>query len=103
MPCFFIDTSDGDVFIRDDEGHDLPDRDMARHVALDVLPDMARDKIPDGNHRTFSVHVRDHRGTVIYAATLVLNGGWSSGALEGSGDGNGVSAVTPSAGQLAAP
>lgn len=80
MPCFFIDTNDGDFSYHDDQGHELPDQDVARKIALDVLPDMARDKIPDGDQRTFSVHVRDQTGAVIYIATLALNGGWSNSA-----------------------
>ena len=76
MPRYFIDTDDGDVPCRDEEGYDLPDAGTARRMALDALPDMARDKIPDGDRRTFTARVRDEDGQVIYAAELALTGEW---------------------------
>ena len=45
-------------------------------MAIDVLPDMAREKLPDGARRTFSVRVRDEAGTVIYSAELTMAGEW---------------------------
>ena len=78
MPRYFFDTDDGDQSHRDDEGHDLPDVQAARVAALDVLPDMARDKMPDGDRRTFVASVRDDQGAIIYIATLSLKGEWRS-------------------------
>lgn len=80
MPRFFFDTDDGDRTIRDEEGQDLNDAETARRVALDVLPDMARDKLPDGDERTFVASLRDERGTVLYVATLSLRGEWRARA-----------------------
>jgi hypothetical protein len=37
---------------------------------------MARDGIPDGDHREFTVNVRNEGGEEIYTATLTLRGGW---------------------------
>ncbi|SDA33104.1 hypothetical protein SAMN02799622_05448 [Methylobacterium sp. UNC378MF] len=76
MPRFFIDTDDGDTFVEDDEGLDLPDSEAAREIALRALPDIARDKMPDGDDRTFRASVRDETAAVIYEATLTLAGGW---------------------------
>lgn len=76
MTRFFFDTDDGDFLSQDDEGMDLPDVEAARLAAMDVLPDMARDKLPDGDRRTFSVRVRNEAGTVLYSATLDLVGEW---------------------------
>lgn len=76
MPRYFIDTNDDDVFVEDDEGQDFPNVEAAREVAQAALPDMARDKMPDGERRTFSACVRDEAGTVIYKATLTLTGEW---------------------------
>jgi hypothetical protein len=39
---------------------------------------MARDKIPDGDHRSFVVTLRDSERVVLYVATLALMGGWRS-------------------------
>ena len=76
MPRFFIDTDDGDSPHRDEEGFDLPDAQAARDAAMDALPDMARDKLPDGDRRTFTTTVRDQHGTVLYTAALSLVGEW---------------------------
>ena len=76
MPRYFIDTDDGDLLIVDDEGQVLLSEASARMFALDALPDMARDNMPDGDRRTFVVGVRDHTGEVIYRATLALKGEW---------------------------
>ncbi len=76
MPRFFFDTDDGDTLDHDDEGQELPGAEEARQAALDALPDMARDKLPDGDHRTFLVTVRDDQGIEIYRATLSLKGEW---------------------------
>ncbi len=76
MPRYFIDTNDDDVFVEDDEGQDLPDAQAAREAAQAALPDMARDKMPDGEGRTYFACVRDEAGAVIYKATLTLVGEW---------------------------
>lgn len=76
MPRYFIDTNDDDTFVEDDEGQDLPDAEAARKEALTALPDMARDKMSDGDRRTFCASVRDETGETIYKATLTLNGEW---------------------------
>ena len=79
MPRYFFDTDDGDQSLRDEDGLDLPHVEAAREAALDVLPDMARDKMPDGDRRTFVASVRDDRGIVVYIATLSLKGEWQAG------------------------
>ena len=79
MPRYFIDTNDDDLFVEDDEGQDLPDAEAAREAAQAALPDMARDKMPDGEGRTFYACVRDQAGVVIYKVTLTLAGEWKKG------------------------
>lgn len=76
MPHYFIDSSDGDLQIVDHEGLALPDDRSAREAALAALPDMAHDKIPDGDTRVISVSVRNDRGQTIYSARLELTGQW---------------------------
>ena len=78
MPRFFVDTDDGDTFVEDDEGLDLPDAGAAREISLRALRDIARDKMPDGDNRTFRASVRDEAGAVIYETTLTLAGGWKA-------------------------
>ena len=82
---FFFDTSDGDRHDHDEEGQDLPDAQAARRLALETLPAMAEDRLPDGDNRIFTVSVRDARGTPIYAVELALKGGWVTAAPEDRG------------------
>ena len=76
VPRFFIDTHDGDFSATDDEGQSFANAAGARKAALRALPEMARDGIPDGDHREFTVNVRNEGGEEIYTATLTLRGGW---------------------------
>ncbi|CAA2154416.1 hypothetical protein MBRA_00089 [Methylobacterium brachiatum] len=76
MPHFFFDTDDGDFRFQDEEGFELPSVDAARIEALDALPDMARNKIPDRDRHTFAVRVRNEGGAVVYSASLDLMGAW---------------------------
>lgn len=76
VPRYFIDTNDDDLFVVDDEGLDLLDAQAARKVAQAALPDMAQEKLPDGDDRTFCASVRDETGEVIYKVTLTLRGEW---------------------------
>ena len=84
MPLYFFDTDDGDTMHRDTGGQDLPDAEAARSAVLDALPDMARDKMPDGDSRTFIATARDQRGTMVYVATLTLKGERRAGFAKAS-------------------
>lgn len=76
MPRFFFDSSDGREIIRDEIGIDLPDVLAARDEAINGLPDIARDKLPDGSSRDFMVKVRDEAGTYLFEARLTLTLVW---------------------------
>ena len=73
MPLFFIDTSDEDQFIRDSTGLEFEDLEAAKAAAVDALPDMARDKLPDGDSRAFLAIVRAEDGRSLLQATLTLH------------------------------
>ena len=77
MPRFYIDSDDGDRSFIDPDGFDLPNAETARYLAMDALPDMVREKLPDGDHRRFTVTVRDQTGTTLYKATLSLIAEWT--------------------------
>ena len=79
MPLFFFETFDGEVCHGDSQGTALPDKETARLEALKALPDMAREKIPDGDLRTFRTIVRDDVGDVVYEACMTLIGRWKKG------------------------
>ena len=76
VPRYFFDTDDGDQRSEDEQGLEFADDEAARREAIAALPEMARDKLPNGDHRDFSVRVRDEAGNVIYTACLALNGEW---------------------------
>lgn len=76
MTRYYIDSDDNDRTVIDEAGFELSGPLEARSMAIDVLPDMAREKLPDGDRRTFSVRVRDEAGTVIYSAELTMAGEW---------------------------
>lgn len=79
MPRFFIETDDGDNVVFDDEGVVVGSNQMARDLALGALPEMAKDKLPDGDERTFTVTVYDDKRQPVYVATLSLKGVWLKG------------------------
>ena len=72
MPRFFFDTYDGDFFAPDNEGQDLEGIEAAKLQAQEALPDMAEDKLPDGDQRVFVVSVRDEAGQVVVRVALTL-------------------------------
>ena len=76
MPHYFFDVFDGEQFWEDDFGVDLADLYHARAQAQSLLPDLAREKMPDGDRRDVSVVVRCHEGRCRYKATLSLIAEW---------------------------
>lgn len=73
MPRFYIDTSDQNRFVRDDTGIECVDLEAAKDQAVNALPDMARDALPDGDMRTFLAVVRDAEGRALLQASLTLS------------------------------
>lgn len=67
VPVYFFDTRDGDDFIEDDIGLELPDLERARMVASKSLAELARDVLSGSVKRTMLVEVRDEQGPVIMA------------------------------------
>jgi len=55
----------------DDEGTELANIEDARREALETLGGIARDELPDGDHREFVIHVR-HRSERVLTASLSL-------------------------------
>ena len=76
MPRYYFRSDDGDRLHLDDVGQHLANPEAARLAALDALPDMARDTIPDGDHRVLIIEVRDEEEDLIYRASLTLRGEW---------------------------
>ncbi len=75
MPRFFFDTFDGDKRMQDDVGV-VCDLDEVDKEAVDALPDIAREKLPDGLKRDLWVRVRDEEGVLVFEASLSLRAHW---------------------------
>lgn len=76
MAKFYFDTYDGDHTSVDNDGIECASRQIVQDQAVDALPDMARELLPDGPNRMFRVDVRDEAGKVVFHATLELQSGW---------------------------
>ena len=76
MPRYFFDVDDGDGRTRDIYGLDLDDLAEVRKKAISILPDVAREELPDGDRRVFVCQARDESGTVVFMATLSLVAEW---------------------------
>jgi hypothetical protein len=74
MTRYFFDTLEDDTLDRDTEGVELPDDAAARNQAKAALTEMAREKLPNGNHMNLHVQVRHEAGHEIYRASLTLDG-----------------------------
>lgn len=70
--ALFIDTSDDEFFVRDETGQEYADVEDAKDAAVAALPDMARDKLPDGDSRNFLALVRGEEGATLLQASLIL-------------------------------
>jgi hypothetical protein len=75
MARYFFDIDDGARSVRDEEGVEATLEEVRREVIC-LLPDMARHELPDGDHRIFTVSVRDEKGHVIFKAALSFNADW---------------------------
>ena len=72
MPRFYFDFVDGRETGEDAEGIDLPDLTAARESALETLGEIAKDELPDGDHREFAITIREEGGKPLIRATLSL-------------------------------
>lgn len=76
MPRFFFDIDDGEDFTSDEEGMFCGTLKDLSYQAVDVLPDIAREELPNGPRRTFLVKARDETGQYVFRATLTLASAW---------------------------
>ncbi len=67
MALYFFDTCDGEFFVRDYEGQDMPDIEAAKAEAARCLTDFARDVVPRCYGCTLVVQVRDDHRPVLKA------------------------------------
>ena len=77
MPHFYFDTEAGGKSLTDVYGIDLPDKNKARQVAVETLPEMAQDNPSDADKQKVAVHVKDEAGEPVLDATLDIKVDWS--------------------------
>jgi hypothetical protein len=76
MPRYFFDIDDGERVTTDLDGLELDGPETAKAEAVRVLPNVARDVLPDGDARTLSTTVRTADQGSIFRASLTLRCEW---------------------------
>lgn len=74
MPQYFFDIHDSGGFHRDEIGAECDDVDGARAQAQALLPDIAREELPDGDAHVVTCEVRDEAGRVVYRGEITYRG-----------------------------
>jgi C4-type Zn-finger protein len=72
VPRYFFEIHDGEHFTSDYVGIELDGLEAAKAEAKKALPDIAKDKMPDGDRRDFTVIVKDEVGHEVLRAKLSL-------------------------------
>jgi hypothetical protein len=72
MPRYYFDHSDGDQFLRDDEGLEFDGIEAARDEAARALGEMARDVLPRAVRRVLAIEVRDEAKEPLLEARLIF-------------------------------
>lgn len=75
MPRYYFDIHDGEDLVIDLDGI-VCETNQISDQAVSVLPDIARESLPDGPNRAFWVKVRAEDGAYVYRASLVLSTAW---------------------------
>jgi hypothetical protein len=73
---YYFDIDDGTTLFIDEEGTEIETLDLVRDEAMRLLPDLIRDRLPDGEYGTLAAHVRNCDGHCILTTTLVLRADW---------------------------
>ena len=74
MARYYFDVQDGKGFHPDDIGDDFDSFEEARKQCQALLPDIAREELPDGELHTITCNVRDDTGRVLYRGELTYRG-----------------------------
>ena len=74
MPRYFFDIYSDGKLAADEFGLELDSFDEARDQAISILPDIARDELPDGERHDFVCEGRAAEGQTIYRAMLMYRG-----------------------------
>jgi hypothetical protein len=74
MPRFFFDVQDGKGFHEDNIGDVFENLEDAVAQAQCILPAIAREEMPDGDHHDFKCDVRDDASRIVYRGNLSYRG-----------------------------
>jgi hypothetical protein len=75
VPHYYFDIEDDHILSRDPAGVELPGLQEAWEIALAVLPDIAREVIPEGDRREFTSVVREDLQPV-FKVSISLQAEW---------------------------
>lgn len=79
MARYFFDFEDG----KDEDGIVCETLDDLSVQAVDVLPDLIKEVLPDGSRRAMSVRVRNGQGAYVFRATVTLASSWIVETVDG--------------------
>lgn len=71
--CFDVDDGDG---TRDEFGLRCNSREAIKEAAIQALPGLAAENLPDGNPYHCKVAVRDETGQTVFDAVLTVESRW---------------------------
>ena len=74
MARYYFDVHDEKGFHRDDIGEEFNSFEEAREQCQALLPDIAREELPDGDLHTITCDVRADTGRVIYRGEITYRG-----------------------------
>jgi hypothetical protein len=74
MSRYYFDVRDSSGFHRDEFGEDLDSFEAARMQCQCLLPDIAREELPDGEVHSITCDVRDEADRVVYRGKLTYEG-----------------------------
>lgn len=76
MPRFYFDLYDNDQLTTDDEGIELSSLSEAHSQVQTMLPDIARDTMPDSDRRDLTVIVKGSNKCALFRITLSMRTEW---------------------------
>ncbi len=74
MARYYFDVTNSCGFHRDDVGDELPTFEDAREQCQSLLPDIAREELPDGELHVITCDVRDETDRVVYRGRITYEG-----------------------------
>jgi hypothetical protein len=73
MARYFFDIDDNGKNVADTEGVDCRDLAAAKREAIQTLLEIANDDLPDGDHYSLAIKVRDQSGRFVVDTALNFN------------------------------